>query len=92
LRAAEHGRAEAQFKAGLFYEEGQGVPQNYKSAAKWYSQAAQQRRPEAEFKLGSLYEKGLGVQQSKDEAIKWYTKANDDGYAPALDALRALEQ
>lgn len=46
----------------------------------------------AEFKLGALYERGLGVPKSKDEAIKWYTKANDDGYAPALDALRALEQ
>jgi len=33
--SAEQGDAEAQYNLGLMYDEGQGVPQDYKEAVKW---------------------------------------------------------
>ena len=39
---AEQGNADAQNNLGLMYREGQGVPQDYKTAVKWYQRAAEQ--------------------------------------------------
>ena len=39
---AEQGSANAQFNLGGMYEYGEGVPQDYKTAAKWYRLAAEQ--------------------------------------------------
>ncbi|MBT5633763.1 MAG: sel1 repeat family protein, partial [Nitrospina sp.] len=39
---AKQGVAEAQFHLGLMYDKGQGVPQNYDQAFKWYQRAAKQ--------------------------------------------------
>ena len=33
---AEHGNADAQFNLGVMYDDGEGVPQDYKTAVKWY--------------------------------------------------------
>jgi TPR repeat protein len=38
--AAEEGRAEAQYNLGLLYSTGQGVPQDYVLAHKWFNLAA----------------------------------------------------
>ena len=39
---AKQGNASAQFLIGTMYSEGQGVPQDYKTAVKWYRLAAEQ--------------------------------------------------
>jgi TPR repeat protein len=91
-KAAEQGRAEAQYRLGMMYEDGQGVHQDYRQAMNWYLQAAAQNRPEAEFKVGSLYEHGYGVAPNQSQAIAWYQKSDQQGYAYAHDALKAIEQ
>jgi len=45
----------------LLYDNGQGVQQNYKEAAKWYLLAAEQGSGSARNNLGLLYEHGRGV-------------------------------
>ena len=46
------------------YQEGQGVPINYKEAAKWYRRAANQGHARAQFFLGGdVLQKGDGVTQ-----------------------------
>ena len=40
LALAEQGDAVAQYILGLRYDNGEGVPQDYKAAVKWYSLAA----------------------------------------------------
>ena len=40
---ADQGYAVAQFTLGFMYAEGQGVPQNYVQAVKWYRLAADPR-------------------------------------------------
>ncbi len=55
LPLAEQGEAFAQSNLGLMYERGQGVPQDYKEAVKWYRLAAEQGDAEAQFNLGIMY-------------------------------------
>jgi TPR repeat protein len=69
--AAEKGEAKAQFNLGLMYDNGQGVPQDYNEAAKWYTKAAEQGFPAAEYNLAGMYEDGRGVPLDYKEAVKW---------------------
>jgi len=45
--AAKQGNADAQYKLGRMYEQGQGVPQDYMEAAVWINMAAKQGHSEA---------------------------------------------
>jgi TPR repeat protein len=61
---ADQGNARAQFKLGVMYYEGQGVPQDYAEAVKWYRRAADQGYADGQGVLGFFYEKGdCGVPQ-----------------------------
>ena len=43
------------------YTFGQGVPQNYTEAAKWYRLAAEQGNAQAQYNLGFLYAEGVAL-------------------------------
>src|SRR5439155_12456866 len=66
---------EAQSELGWLYVNGQGVPQDYGEALKWYRKAAEQNDPRAQNSLGLMYENARGVTQDYGEALKWYRKA-----------------
>ena len=70
-KAAEQGDAEAQFKLGVRYINGQGVDQSYTEAVKWFRKAAEQGDADAQYNLGLGYEYGQGVEQSYTESAKW---------------------
>ncbi len=63
------------------YARGQGVPQNYAEAVKWYRLAADQGNAFAQYNLGLMYANGEGVPQNYAEALKWYRLAADQGNA-----------
>ena len=81
--AADRGDATAQNNLGGLYHSGQGVPQNYPEAVKWYRRAADQDFPGAQYNLGMIYVNGLGVPQDYPEAVKWYRKAADQRFPGA---------
>jgi TPR repeat protein len=81
--SAEQGNAKAQCELGYMYDFGQGVPQDYKKAIRWYRKAAEQGYAEAQYNLGHMYDKGQGVPQDYKEAVRWYRKAVEQGYAKA---------
>jgi TPR repeat protein len=81
---AEAGNAEAEFNLARAYEDGNGVPQNDRLAAKWYRDAAEKGNANAQASLGLLYRTGRGVDQDKVEAVKWYSKAAAQGNATAM--------
>ena len=89
-RAAEQGDASAQFKMGLRYDLGVGVPQNYTEAVKWLRKAAEQGDASAQYNLGSMYNDGLGVSQDPVEALQWFRKAAEQGDASAQKNLGAM--
>ena len=45
------------------YYNGKGVPQDYKTAVKWYTLAAEQGNAYAQNNLGTMYYQGEGVPQ-----------------------------
>lgn len=69
--AAEQGRADAQFAMGRIYEAGQGVPQYYADAIKWYRRAAEQGHAGAQLNLGMMYREGRGVPHDFVKAHMW---------------------
>jgi len=73
--AAEQGNAVAQLFLGSMYATGEGVPQNYAEAVKWYRLAAEQGEAWAQYNLGVMYDKGQGVPQDYAEAHKWVNLA-----------------
>lgn len=81
---AEQGLADAQFNLGLKYDKGEGVPQDYAEAAKWFYKAAEQGYAKAQFNLGLMYYKGLGVPQDYSEAYVWSSLAAADGNESAV--------
>jgi len=76
---AEQGDATAQFNLGFMYCDGEGVPQDYKEAVKWYRMAAEQGNATAQNNLGFMYCKGQGVPQNFVEAYAWFNLAAAQG-------------
>ena len=71
------------FRSGVAYHNGQGVPQDYAEAAKWYRRAAEQGNAAAQYDLGVAYHNGQGVPQEYAEAVKWYRQAAEQGNSAA---------
>lgn len=75
----EKGDADAQFKAGLIYYRGQGIPPDYAEALNWFSRAAQAGHPLAQFNAGYMYERGEGAPQDHQKAAGYYHQAAQRG-------------
>jgi len=87
---AEQGFATAQVALGSMYAKGEGVPQNYKIAAKWFRLAAEQGNADAQYLLGARYIEGTGVRQDYTIAKKWLLLAAEQGNAYAQFSLGAM--
>jgi TPR repeat protein len=72
---AKAGDANAELQLGIIYAKGEGVAQNYTTAANWFRAAANQGVARAQYDLGVLYERGRGVPVDLNEAAAWYLKA-----------------
>lgn len=87
---AKKGQANAQYKLGVLYDQGQGVKQDYGQARKWWLKAAEQGNAAAQVSLGLLYNKSHGVKQDYGQARKWWLKAAEEGNADAQLYLGSL--
>lgn len=87
---AEQGDVKAQIYLGGMYDRGNGMTQDFKSAAKWYLKAANQGNDEAQYSLASMYQAGEGVPKDLNKAKEWYLKAANQGLAKAQLGLAAL--
>jgi TPR repeat protein len=65
------------------YRQGKGVPQDYKTAVKWYRLAAEKGDADAQTNLGTMYDNGRGVPEDNKTAVKWYRLAVEQGNANA---------
>ena len=92
LRNAAKGDRDAQFQAGLRYETGCGIAQDYSLAAHWYLKAADSGQLQAQNSLGGLYLQGRGVKQSDADAMKWYLRAALEGHPAAQNNLGYMYQ
>ena len=74
-RLADAGDARAQNDLGFMYTVGEGVQQDYRTAAMWFHKSAQQGHPPALIHLAGLYEDGRGVERDAIEAYKYLALA-----------------
>ncbi|KAF9101566.1 hypothetical protein BGX29_005482 [Mortierella sp. GBA35] len=88
--AAKGGRAEAVFRLGEMYDNGQGVDVDYPKAVEYYRKAAKQGHMQAQFRLGEMYDSGFGVVQDYVQAEQWYQQAAEQGHAIAQFTLGCL--
>jgi len=91
-KMADQGDAEAQWRLGMLYLNGDGVRQNDREAAKWFQRAADQSYVPALTALGLQYWAGRGVQQDYNKAYFWYDLAlakGDQNAQSQLDELAA---
>lgn len=93
-QAAQDGDAWAQTQLGVFYEQGDGVQQDYAQAAYWYQKAATNPicDPQAMKNLGQLYENGAGVKEDWVAAAQWYQQGAQLGNPQAEDSLAKAYQ
>ncbi len=84
---AETGDASAQVNLGIMYNQGHGVIQDDKEAAKWFKLAAEQGYSPGQWRLAIMYKTGTGVVQNYEEAAKLYKLVAEKGDAYAQSAL-----
>jgi TPR repeat protein len=86
---AKQGEAGAQTSLGAIYARGQGAPQDFTEALKWFRKAAEKGDASAQVSLGVCYANGQGVSQDYAEAVEWFRKAAEQGDAQAQYQLAA---
>ena len=84
---AAQGDARGQYYLGDMYGKGQGVPQDYKEAVRWYGLAAAQGNANAQYTLGVMYRYGQGAPHDYKEAVRFFGLAAAQGHANAQFCL-----
>lgn len=86
IEAAQQGLPEAQWKLGIFYEEGRaGLLKCDFKAVEWYRAAAERGCASAQFSLGTSFEVGRGgLPKSEHDALMWYRAAAVQNLPTAL--------
>jgi len=87
---ARAGDAKAEYRLGMIYLNGEGVSQDYKQAADWFSAAAKQGSADGEFALGYLFERGKGVPRNFASAAAYYATAARQGHSTAENNLGSM--
>ena len=67
---AGSGHVESQHYLGVIYEEGRGVPEDAKTAIKWYLKAAQQGNTDAHARLERIYVKRRDAPEKDEDALQ----------------------
>lgn len=91
---AAAGNTTAQYRLGMLYYMGQGVPEDEKQAIFYWKKAASQGSADAMFHLGSAYlfgnQAARTVPDPDREAATWYFQAASAGHADAQYHLGLL--
>ena len=74
------------------YYDGQGVPQDYKEAVKWYRLSAEQGDAGAARFLGRMYFMGHGVIKDYVSAHMWWNLSGSNGYKDAVKNRNIVEE
>lgn len=82
-KAARAGNAEAQFRLGVMYGNGDGVGLDYEQARAWFEKAIGQGHENATITLAWMYANGTGVGVDEGRARELYLQAARKGSAKA---------
>lgn len=87
----EPGDTRVQLALGDSYARGDGVPQDRRVAAEFYSRAAQQGDPEGQLRLGTAYLHGGGMPRDERKAEQWLSRAAESGLVAAKIQLASAK-
>jgi TPR repeat protein len=87
---AEAGDAEAQFRLGRMFLDGDGVSQDHVQSVAWFRKAAAQGHPKAQNNLGNAFANGLGVPRDAAQAVEWFRRAAEQGEMLAQSNLGVM--
>ena len=73
------------------YANGEGVPENYAEAVKWYRKAADHGDADAQNNLGLMYAMGNGVPENSISAYVWLSMAKTQGQTNAAKVLDIIK-
>ena len=82
-KAAKAGNAEAQFRLGVMYGNGDGVELDYQQARSWFEKAAAQGHENALITLAWMFANGTGVEVDEERSRNLYLQAAERGSAKA---------
>ena len=85
--AAQANHPRAQYRLGILYAHGWGVPKDSIRAVEWFTRSSQNGYAPARYHLGWMYHKGEGVARNDDRAIRLLEQAAGQGMAAAHLAL-----
>jgi TPR repeat protein len=74
------------------YENGEGTPEDYAEAVRWYKLSAEQDHAPAQHALGFMYQNGKGIRQDLAEARWWYSLAADQGHEDAQTRVELMDK
>jgi TPR repeat protein len=84
-------KPELQFRVGMLYLKGKGLPQNTLIALNWIEKAADNKSVNAQYTLGMMYKNGDSVTKNKSTARRWLKKAARRGLDSAIRELDLLK-
>ncbi|MBT5607002.1 MAG: sel1 repeat family protein [Lentisphaerae bacterium] len=87
MRAAEAGRADAQYNLGVMFRDGTEVAQDFARAAQFFQQAAKAGNIGAQHNLGVMYIEGHGVARDPVKAGQFFLQAAQAGNIDAQHSL-----
>ncbi|MDU9739505.1 tetratricopeptide repeat protein [Helicobacter pylori] len=76
---------------GSLYQNGEGVKQDSKKAAQFYSKGCELNNSLGCGALGMLYEYGQGVEKNSIKAAQFYSKACKLGFQKVCEILKELK-
>ena len=91
-QAAKDGDTDAQYRLGVMYSEGEGVPQNRLLAVFWVREAAESGHKGAQLTLGMAYALGEGVPEDYTLAHMWLNLAASQGLHRAAELREAVSE
>ena len=84
---ADAGDADAMFKVGTIYLNGDGTEQDYSKAIEYFTKAAKMDYKDADYQLGKIYRDGIGVEQDYSKAIDYFKKAANLKHRKAIENI-----
>ena len=86
--ANQNGYKASMYLLGVMHYLGQGVPQDYKKAMKFFKDASSKKSiPNFKYNVASMYARGEGVSKNHKEAIRWHQLAVESGSLKSLVKL-----
>jgi TPR repeat protein len=89
---AEQGDTTAQVHLGMRYQQGRGLPQDFKLAYYWYSKAANKGHDVAQRNLGLMYYQARGISQDFQQARYWFNRSAELGNSDAQRYLGIMHK